>query len=330
MNDFMVSVIVPIYNAERYLQKCIDSILSQTYSNYEIILVNDGSYDRSALICDEYSSKYDRVRVIHKKNGGLSDARNCGISAATGDFIMFVDSDDYLESTALEILVNAILKTKLNIAQMKSYIVNQDYTIRSNFSNGTGAVRVLSSQEYIVGICNKTLSESVCDKLFTRKIFQHNKFEVGRLNEDFLFLSSILLAGESIAEVDYSGYYYYQRLGSISHSGASTALTDSIRNGFKIALQARKIFPDVEIHYIRFSLYQARTYFLIVPWKLVYKNDPVFIEVLNCVANMRYDIFKTNLSVIDKIFLRMVTILPKLTISGAKLVYYVKKSIFIR
>ena len=324
MNDLMVSVVVPVYNMELYLHKCISSILEQTYSNYEIILVNDGSSDMSPRICDEYSEKYTKIKVIHKTNGGLSDSRNCGVEAAAGDYVMFVDADDYLDSFAMSTLVNVIKETKTNIAQMKSYIVNEDYTIRLNQSTGTGAIRVVTSQQYIRNICNKTGSESVCDKLFAKKILQQYKFEVGRLNEDFLFLSSVLMSGESIAEVDYSGYFYYQRPGSISHSGVGPSLLDSIRNGFFLAKQAKEILPDVELDYKRFALYQARVFFILMPWDWVRYSNSSYLDILYILKQLRFDITKTNLSVFDKAFLTMTSIVPNLTIACAKVVYKLK------
>ena len=104
MND-MVSIIVPIYNSEKYLHACLDSIVSQTYKNIEIILVNDGSIDKSGVICDEYSRKYNNIKVFHKENGGVSSARNLGIDNATGQYLAFVDPDDYIDANMYEILV---------------------------------------------------------------------------------------------------------------------------------------------------------------------------------------------------------------------------------
>ena len=109
MHNPMISVIVPVYNAEKYLKECIRSILNQTIQNLELILVNDGSTDGSGYICDEYINKDNRIKVIHKENGGVSSARNMGISEATGEYFTFVDSDDYLEPNALEILYNDII-----------------------------------------------------------------------------------------------------------------------------------------------------------------------------------------------------------------------------
>ena len=104
----MISVIVPIYNVEKYLARCVDSIVNQTYKNLEIILVDDGSPDRCPQMCDDYAEKDSRIKVIHKKNGGLSDARNAGMAVATGEYISFIDSDDWIETSMFELLLNNI------------------------------------------------------------------------------------------------------------------------------------------------------------------------------------------------------------------------------
>lgn len=109
-NEVLVSIIVPVYNVEKYLEKCIESIINQTYSNLEIVLSDDGSTDNSPSICDEYALKDSRIRVIHKSNGGLSDARNAALDIISGKYITFIDSDDYIEKEAIEILVNAMTK----------------------------------------------------------------------------------------------------------------------------------------------------------------------------------------------------------------------------
>ena len=114
-----ISIIVPVYNVELYLEKCIESIINQTYTNIEIILVDDGATDSSGNICDLYSKKDSRIKVIHKRNGGLSDARNVGIEKAVGQYLMFVDSDDYIDKTMCEKLYNALKKQKILLNRLE-------------------------------------------------------------------------------------------------------------------------------------------------------------------------------------------------------------------
>ena len=125
MNE-LISVIVPVYNVEEYLPKCIESIINQTYKNLEIILVDDGSTDNSGRICDEYAKKDDRIIVFHKENGGLSDARNCGIDAATGDWVQFVDSDDYIHQTMVEKMYSSCKRNQTKLAVCGRVDVNAE------------------------------------------------------------------------------------------------------------------------------------------------------------------------------------------------------------
>lgn len=327
MKQPLVSVIVPIYNAEAYLTKCVDSILHQTYKNIELILVDDGSTDMSPNICDEYALKYRLIRVVHKNNGGQSDARNCGLKVASGDYIMFVDADDYIESSAVDTLVNASIKTKAEIVQMKSFIVSEDYSIRLNQSSNTNEIEILSAERYISKMCNKVRSDSVCDKLFFKTLFSNHQFTTRRLNEDFLFLSTLLMNNPSIsiADIDYTGYYYFQRSGSTSHSGCSQALVDSISNGAYLAKKALEQLPVLEIAFKQYSLYQARSFFVLVPWTTVFNKEANYREVLQCVKSMRTDIKKTGLSFFNKILLSFVGFIPILGISFLKISYSLKK-----
>ena len=127
----LISIIVPIYNVEKYLKKCIDSIINQTYKNLEIILVDDGSPDNCGKICDEYAKKDNRIKVIHKENGGVSSARNVGVENATGEYIGFVDSDDYIEKDMYEVLINNLKKENADISIISNYEVYKNKIIEN-------------------------------------------------------------------------------------------------------------------------------------------------------------------------------------------------------
>ncbi len=134
MEDKLISIIIPVYNVERYLRECIDSIIAQTYKNLEIILVDDGSSDKSGEICDEYSKKDSRIKVIHKKNGGLSDARNVALDIAKGDYIGFIDSDDYIEKDMFQILYNLAEEYNAEISSISFYkmLENKVISVRNS------------------------------------------------------------------------------------------------------------------------------------------------------------------------------------------------------
>ena len=312
-NEALVSIIVPVYNVEKYLKKCIESIINQTYSNLEIILSDDGSTDNSPSICDEYAIKDSRIKVIHKANGGLSDARNAALNIISGKYVTFIDSDDYIEKEAIEILVNAMTKYNTLIVHMKSYIVSSDYKILENQSTGTMKVSLFTSEEYVMGMCEKRKSESVCDKLFNTSLFKNQRFEKGRLNEDFFFLSKLMFEDYQIAEIDYSGYNYYQRAGSITNSGYGKSLVDSVRNAYELKELAHVQAPRLEKYFARLTLFQTRTLFIVMPWKTVknneeeYKNSLLYLR--KCIPYLK----EVNLSKEDKLIVQFINIVPKLT-----------------
>ena len=310
----LISIIVPVYNVEQYLSKCIESLLGQTYTNLEIILSDDGSIDKSSYICDEYAMRDPRIRVIHKKNGGLSDARNAGLNLLTGEYVTFVDSDDYLEPEAIEMLVTTAMDCAAWIVHMKSYIVSSNYKILVNQSSGTKKISICTSEEYIQGMCEKRKSESVCDKLFKAELFNERRFEKGRLNEDFFFLSKMLFLDLKIAEIDYSGYNYYQRPGSITNSGYGKSLVDSVKNAYELKELAHIENPELEKYFAGLTLFQARTLFIVIPWKNVKENMNDYIDSLYYLRKSLPFVKEVHLTKQDKLIVLAIAKSPKIVI----------------
>ena len=212
-----ISVIVPVYKVEDYLKRCIDSIINQTYRNLEIILVDDGSPDKCGDICDEYAGKDNRIKVIHKSNGGLSDARNKGIEVATGEYIGFVDSDDWIESTMYERLLNLIKKYNADIAigGVADVLVDNDAeTIVKTSDFGCQDPFVVDKKEamkrYFYG------SWSAWDKLYDANLFDNIRFPVGEINEDEAIVLDILDQCKYICYTSEIFYHYMKHVGSNS------------------------------------------------------------------------------------------------------------------
>ncbi len=213
----LISVVVPVYNVASYLPKCIDSIINQTYSNLEIILVDDGSSDNSGFICDEYAKRDGRIIVIHKQNGGLSDARNAGIAACTGDYIAFVDSDDYIDHRMYEVLYNFAIQEKLDVAMCGSVDdVNGRLIYPQSFSP-----YVLSSKTEIINdlFVNKWGGAciAVWNKLFKREVVKNIKFEYGKTYEDVFYILHWINNTVRFGRLSNPFYYYVQRVGSITN-----------------------------------------------------------------------------------------------------------------
>jgi len=222
-NQIDVSVIVPIYKVEDYLSRCVDSIVNQTYKNIEIILVDDGSPDLCGKICDDYSLKYSRIRVIHKTNGGLSDARNYGLAAARGKFILFVDSDDYIDLDAIERMVLLAKENTLDIICGDSYrtiVNNSNSTVnRTKLFGGTVEKKVCTGEEYLVECINKKkYSVAVWTRMYSTDLIKTNDlyFKKDLLHEDEIWTPRVLLAAKRVGYIKMPFYHYLIRNNSIT------------------------------------------------------------------------------------------------------------------
>lgn len=210
MEKDMISVVVPVYNVELYLDKCINSILVQSFENIEIILVDDGSTDDSGNICDRYVAIDNRVKVIHKDNGGLSDARNVGIRNARGEWLAFIDSDDYITSDALEQLYTAAVENDCQIGVCNMVRIYEDGE-KESFYNPTEELIVLEGNNRF-----ETLNQpSVCNKLFKAELFKKVHFPKGKYYEDTFIYHKLVYQASRIVLTGLDSYYYLSRRGSI-------------------------------------------------------------------------------------------------------------------
>jgi glycosyltransferase involved in cell wall biosynthesis len=226
MNDKnKVSVVVPIYKVERYLHRCIDSILNQTYTNLEIILVNDGSPDRCGEIAEMYSQQDARIKVIHKKNGGLSDARNYGMNEVTGEFTVFVDSDDWLENNMIENMLNSLLKYKADVVQSAFYYAYDDkLLLDSIYHSQNETPKILDNKSLMYElIINEKVKNFAWGKIYKTEIIRNIPFEKGVLFEDVFWAHKVMHRVNTYLILKQPYYYYYQRNDSI-------VSTYSIRN----------------------------------------------------------------------------------------------------
>lgn len=218
MNDILVSVIVPIYNVEDYLPKCIDSIICQTYKNIEIILVDDGSPDSCGQICENYKKKDSRIKVIHKENGGLSDARNAGICRAKGSYYVFIDSDDYIHERMIETLVKGVVSTGADIAVCSFKNVKEDEIIDIHSGINTGSYKLISEDidrlSYFYG--DKYTEFTVAwNKIYPASFFKEIKYPKGKIHEDEFTTYKLLELAKKIVYIDVPLYYYVSRSSSI-------------------------------------------------------------------------------------------------------------------
>lgn len=234
-NNSLVSVIVPIYKVEQYLDKCVDSIVNQTYKTLEVILVDDGSPDKCPAMCDEWARRDDRIRVIHKRNGGLSSARNAGLDMAIGEYISFVDSDDFITPNYVEVMYERI-KEDMTVGIVSGMIYRYKDNQISPFmaSWNIKDENKVEPDDFTVRCINKSVSYTVWNKLYRADLIRNVRFREGRTNEDTLYMYDLGKVMEStqylMVEIPCYVYYYRLRENSICTSSKNPLFIDIIKN----------------------------------------------------------------------------------------------------
>lgn len=229
----MVSVIVPVYKVEDYLKRCVDSVLNQSYENLEIILVDDGSPDNCGEICDEYARQDNRVKVIHKENGGLSSARNVGIKIATGEYISFIDSDDWVDKDFIQKLRNALIQEKSDMSACLFCRTKGNEGQRAKFDK---KIEIITNKKYYNVLSENTYAGYATNKLFKREIIINNNllFDEKIFNgEDFPFTLEYTKYVNKVSFIKQDLYYYFFRETSIMQ-------TISLSKRFLTLLHARE------------------------------------------------------------------------------------------
>lgn len=238
-----ISVIVPVYRVEKYIHKCVDSILSQTFSDFEVILVDDGSPDACGDICEAYADQDSRVRVIHKQNGGLSDARNAGIPYAVGEYVIFIDSDDYVEHDMFEYMYQNVRRANADMATCGIYEVynnriEQQEEERDFVCSGEEAFRCI--------LRGHTIRGEIWNKLIRRSCMVGLEFPKGRLYEDIYYTVDLMQRIDTVAVGTKPKYYYLHRTDSITGRAYRPQLFDIIDGYTKNYEVVKRIFPSLE------------------------------------------------------------------------------------
>lgn len=313
----LISVIVPIYKVQDYLKECIESIINQTYSDIEVILVDDGSPDRCPQMCDEWAKRDSRIRVVHKKNGGLSSARNAGLDVAKGEYISFVDSDDFICKDALENLYNRIKDDK-SIGITSGLIYRyQDGSINIFKDQWLCSKEiVIPSSEFLLETMSQKTSYTVWNKLYRRDVIGNTRFREGRNNEDTLFMydlgKNIAILNVCMVEIPHYVYYYRYREDSICTT-AKIPLAIDILGNYELMMEDCKntnsrLYDVLYFSYVRtlygfvdslllnpvwyplyFSEYQKKL--RLVPFEYVKRkfqlNDALYIQLLKYSPHIR-------------------------------------------
>lgn len=251
MNDELITIIVPVYNVKDYLEKCVTSIIGQSYGNLEIILVDDGSTDGSGELCDYWKKQDSRINIIHKPNGGLSDARNSALDVITGEYVMFVDSDDWIDLDCCQVLLENILNEKADIASCRYRNIYPDGKVE-NIGDDHQILQyegIDGLKEFLYG---KTVDPFACAKLYKKEIIGNIRFIKGITGEDIPFNFQIFQKIQKIVVIGESFYNYrQQRVGSICNAPVSQKRIDSAFRWENIRQECLDKYPSIAKYALR-------------------------------------------------------------------------------
>lgn len=262
----MISVIVPVYNVEKYLERCVKSIAAQTYKDLEILLIDDGSTDKSGKMCDDFQQTDSRIKAFHKQNGGLSDARNYGIEHSAGEFISFVDSDDYIDGKMLETLHRLITENDADLAVCSAMDVFEGKEVTQVKEIKEFNLNKVESYKYMLrgdGI------PSACNKLYKRQTVGDVRFPVGKLYEDGFFTPQILKRVEKTAVTSKPMYYYFRRADSITTKPFRKGDLDVIEAYDKCVKQVKELCPEA----LPYAEFRYRNAYFNVLDKMLMRDD---------------------------------------------------------
>ena len=244
MENERISVVVPVYNVESYLKRCVDSIIHQTYSNLEIFLVDDGSTDASGALCDAYAEQDSRVICIHKKNGGQAAARNEAIERASGAYFCFLDSDDFADERMIEVLHRDLLEQSAEIAVVGFQEFSNPATITR--ANTEAQLQVLTGKEAVRSILSsEEIGDYVWNKIYRRELFEGFRYPVGRVLEDMGSTYQLLERCKKVVYRPTPLYFYYQRSDSTIHRRSLKFYEDKFDMGEKRYQEIQKLYPEM-------------------------------------------------------------------------------------
>lgn len=254
-NNVMISVIVPVYNVEDYLEECCDSIINQTYKNLEVLLIDDGSTDNSGMICDKLGEKYSCVRVFHKSNKGLASARNFGIEHAQGDYLGFVDSDDWIYRDMYSSMMDVAIRHSADIVCCNFDLQIDDKIVK----RGGSGMEVLMQNEAVVNLMFPQYYQFYApNKIFRRSIFRDINFPIGRHFEDIPTIYRLFLNSDKVYFIHKSGYVYRQRKESITNSGFNPKSYEVIESINYVLQDSKSRFPmdqsELYVGYLRYYI----------------------------------------------------------------------------
>jgi len=320
----LLSIIVPVYNIMDYLPRCVDSIRRQTYRNLEIILVDDGSTDNSGALAEKMALEDRRIKVLHKENGGSSSARNLGISVAKGDYIGFVDSDDYIEPEMYERLLAVALEEKLLMVQTSRDEIDEQGNLMPDVCTPPERPELWDCEHFMRELLLHRGDCSFCTKLVHRSLLEKERFPEGELNEDFHLLVRLLPKVTAVAILPWQDYHVFYRYGSNTRTRKENefprVFTDIVNNADRVYDIVLKEYPNLKKEAMRFSLFQRLDYMLHIPISMMNRENAFYMQVKGYLKKHRKDALASPyLSKKNKIYLLLLGTAPKFVRRGHKL-----------
>lgn len=316
MEGPLITVIVPVYNIKEYLPRCAASVCGQTYEKLEIILVDDGSTDGTGELCDELAKKDARIRVFHQQNGGSSSARNLGLDHASGEYIGFVDSDDYIDRNMYQSLCDAIRNYDVRVAQIGRDERDEQGSRLPDICVPPDRPERIGSRNFLKELLMHRGDCSFCTKLFHRSILAARRFPVGALNEDFHFLIELLPEIGDIVSLPEQAYHVFYRMGSNSRKTDreqfSRVFADSVVNADMVMERVDR--EDKELIRIarRFGIFQRLEYLLHIPISQMTDDNQFYRQVVRTLRREFFaGLFNPYLTIKNKFYMTLFVIAPK-------------------
>lgn len=280
----LISVIVPVYNTQEYLARCVHSITAQTFQNLEILLVDDGSTDGSGALCEKLALEDGRIKVFHQENGGSSAARNLALGQAAGEYIGFVDSDDYIEPYFYEKLYRAIKEYGVAVSQIGRDEIDERGNLLPNICEPPKEPVLWESRDFLRELILHRGDCSFCTKLLARELFGDSRFPENKLNEDFYLLIQMLPRIKGLISLPEQGYHVFYRMGSNSRKADrenfSPVFADCVDNADMAAELAARQYPELSEEAFRFGVFQRLEYLLHIPISQMTRENRKYREIV--------------------------------------------------
>ncbi|MBQ2802462.1 MAG: glycosyltransferase family 2 protein [Lachnospiraceae bacterium] len=312
----LLTIIVPVYNILEYLPRCVHSITAQTYHNLEILLVDDGSTDGTDRLCDELAREDERIRVIHKPNGGSSSARNLGIEQARGEYVGFVDSDDYISPNMYELLYEGIQRYHVTVAQIGRDEIDMEGNLLPNICEPPAKAECFEAEAFLRELIMHRGDCSFCTKLFHRDLLLKERFPLGLLNEDFHLLVNLLPQIGRLVSLPEQAYHVFYRIGSNSRKenkeNFSPVFGDCVDNADMVATLVEESYPGLVKEALRFGVFQRLEYLLHIPISQMTRDNKQYRDIVKWMRrNWRRAMCNPHLTNKNKCYHTLFAIAPR-------------------